>query len=441
MSYIHEHSCDCVKSELDIFSILPTQTSIESSTFIEYNPIASLADSAPIEFLIPAGGEEYIDPSTIVLHVKCKIVKSEDGALMVADTAEVAPVNLTIQSLFSEVEVTMKDTHVATNNNTNPYKAYIMTLLSYGSDAKESQLYCSGYSKDTAGVMDENNPIHADAANKGAKARRLLFANGVTELQGRIFCDMFMQEKLIPDGIPIKIKLQRSKDAFSLMASAAHAARHYKISITECHLTVRKVKLNPSVYIAHMKTLETGNAKFPIRRVVCKSNTIPTGSFNMTHENLFTGQLPARLILGLVRNDAYNGSYSLNPFNFQNFDVKEIKIMIDGQSQLIKPIKLDFTNRIYMDGYLSLFSATGKLYKDLGLDISLRDYPNGYALYAFDLSADMNEDCNFNLIREGSVRVDLTFGTPTAHTLNLISYAEFENIIEVDRNRNVILDY
>lgn len=438
MSYIHEHSCDCVKSELDIFSLPPTQTSIEASTIIEYNPIATLADSAPVEFLIPAGGDEYIDLSSITLHVKAKIIRGDNGADMDA-TSEVGPVNLTLQSMFSEIDITLKDTRLANNNGTNPYKAYLMTLLSYGQDAKDSQLACSMYYKDTSGSMDETNPVPNTATNRGLKTRRNLFAQGVVEMQGRIFCDMFMQEKLLPDGVPIKIRLNRSKDTFCLMSN--QAARQYKISITECKITVRKVKLSPSLYIAHMKTLESGNAKFPIRRIVCKTFTIPRGSLNVTHENLFTGQLPARLVFGCVENEAFNGAYDKNPFNFQNFDVKEVKIMIDGQSQIVKPITLNFGNRLYMDGYLSLFAATGKLYKDEGLDVLLRDYAHGYALYAFDLSADMNEDCNFNLIREASVRIDITFGTATPSTLNIVCFSEFENIIEIDRNRNVILDY
>lgn len=50
MAFIHEGSCECAKSELDLFSVPPTQTSIESATFVEYHPISSLSDGAPIEF-------------------------------------------------------------------------------------------------------------------------------------------------------------------------------------------------------------------------------------------------------------------------------------------------------------------------------------------------------------------------------------------------------
>ena len=57
---------------------------------------------------------------------------------------------------------------------------------------------------------------------------------------------------------------------------------------------------------------------------------------------------------------------------------------------------------------------------------------SGYALYAFDLTADLGEDDHFSLIRQGSVRLGLKFAA---------ALAEFENMIEVDRDRNVIYDF
>ena len=65
---------------------------------------------------------------------------------------------------------------------------------------------------------------------------------------------------------------------------------------------VRKVKLMPSVFLAHAKTLERSPAKYPIRRVVCKSFTIPQNYLDVSHEKLFSGQLPTRIVIGLVDN-------------------------------------------------------------------------------------------------------------------------------------------
>ena len=148
-----------------------------------------------------------------------------------------------------------------------------------------------------------------------------------------------------------------------------------------------------------------------------------------------------RLILGCVDNRAYNGDIGRNPFNFQHFSLREISVYLDGQQHDIKPLALDYANGQCISSYMSLFTGTGKDYRDEGNDIDRSEFANGYALYAFDPTADLAENDHFNLTRHGTVRVDLKFGTALPHTVSVVAYAEFENIIEIDRNRNIVFDF
>ncbi len=116
-------------------------------------------------------------------------------------------------------------------------------------------------------------------------------------------------------------------------------------------------------------------------------------------------------------------------------------MFLDGQQQHIKPLEPNFATNQTVTAYMSLFSGTGKQQRDEGTDISREDFSGGYALYAFDLTPDLAEEGHFNLTREGSVRVDLKFAAALPNTINVIAYAEFENVIEIDRNRNVLFDY
>ena len=107
-----------------------------------------------------------------------------------------------------------------------------------------------------------------------------------------------------------------------------------KVHILSAIMYVRKVKLSPSVFLAHAKALENSTAKYPINRVVCKTLTIPSAVMDVNHEKLFSGQIPTRIVIGLVRSDAFNGSTTRNPFNFQNFRLTEISVYSDGQQTL-----------------------------------------------------------------------------------------------------------
>jgi hypothetical protein len=156
---------------------------------------------------------------------------------------------------------------------------------------------------------------------------------------------------------------------------------------------------------------------------------------------LFNGQIPTRLILGCVDNTAFNGSVGRNPFNFQNYDLREISVYLDGQNYSIKPLTANFETGQYISAYMSMFSGIGKENRDEGNDISRTDFGSGYGIYCFDLTADLSENESFNLARHGTVRIDMKFGTALPHTVTVVAYAEFENIIEIDRNRNVVFDF
>ena len=311
------------------------------------------------------------------------------------------------------------------------------TLLSYGEDAKRSQLTSALFYKDQAGRMDSVD-FADDADNDGLVKRRELSKESRTfDMMGRLHADIFFRDRYMLNDVGIKIKLVRSKDVFCLMGATACKAK-----IVHASMFVRKVKLMPSVFLAHAKTLERGTAKYPIRRVVCKSFTIPQNYRDVSHEKLFSGQLPTRIVIGLVTNQAFNGHLERNPFNFQHFSLSEIALYLDGQQQhAVRPIQPNYADGQYIRAYDSLFAGTGKLYKDDGLFIQREDYPNGYALYAFDLTADLGEDDHFSLVRQGSVRLALKFAVALADTVTVIAYAEFANVIEVDRDRNVIFDF
>jgi len=301
MSLVHENSCPCLNTELDLFALPGTQTSIESAAYVEYNPISSIGDTTPIEFDIGGSGQDYIDISDTQLYVKAKITNA-NGTNIAAD-AVVGPVNNLLHSFFCEIEVFVNGMLITSTNNTYSYRAYLETLLSYGRDAKYSELQVVMYYKDTAGQMEVINVTGENARNLGLNKRAASFARSrEVEMLGRIHSDLFLQEKYLPNDVNLHLRLIRNKNAFCLMGADDAT---FKLNIVECKLFVRKVRLAPSVSLAHAKAFLGGNAKYPLRRVVCKTFTVPANQLNFSQEKVFTGQIPTRLVLGCVGNDAF----------------------------------------------------------------------------------------------------------------------------------------
>jgi hypothetical protein len=171
------------------------------------------------------------------------------------------------------VDVSLNGTLITSSTNTYAYRAYIETLLSYGSDAKSSQLTSALFCKDEAGKIDKPNPLAADDGEKNSgldKTSDVRPASGEIDMIGRIHSDIFFQERYMLNEVNVRIKLIRSNDAFCLMSTGA---TQFKVVVTFASLLIRKVKISPSVYLAQTKTLENGMAKYPIRRVICKTFT------------------------------------------------------------------------------------------------------------------------------------------------------------------------
>ena len=116
MAFVHHESQECTKSELDLFTIPATQTSITKGQWIEYHPLSNITDTGPIEFNISGTGEEYLDLAKTQLFVKAKITKANGDNL--DPNTQVGPVNLFLHSLFSQVDVSLNERLISPSTNT-----------------------------------------------------------------------------------------------------------------------------------------------------------------------------------------------------------------------------------------------------------------------------------------------------------------------------------
>jgi len=257
-----------------------------------------VADGSLIEFEIGGSGEYYVDFGNSMLYVQAKITQPNGTDLGAA--ANTAPVNMFLHSLFSQVDIQLNRTLITSSTNTYPYRAILETLLSYGEDAKKTQLTSALYYKNTAGQMYTVALTAGDGVvpNEGlVKRSQHINRSRVVDTMGRLHAHIFFQDRYMLKEVNVKIKLVRSKDAFCVMSQA-----DCKVMTRKAAMLVRKVKLSPSVFLAHAKALKNGTAKYPIRRVVCKTFTVPNGFRDISHEKLFSGQLPTRVVVGLVTN-------------------------------------------------------------------------------------------------------------------------------------------
>ncbi|XP_062604306.1 uncharacterized protein F54H12.2-like [Saccostrea cucullata] len=466
-------SCACGMNNLELFQVPPTNIALEESKWEEYYPISSTLDSdtAPIEFEIKGQGDQYLDLSQTYLQMVCQFTQN-DGSALAGDPAKIAPVNNILHSMFTEIDVSLNGKIVTSGTDTYPYKAYLEKLLSYQPRTLNTQMKaCSLWEKDTAGHMDEvglealtvsgaaasrtfnkNNddsvtiskPIlteyPADSKNEGFRKRNQAIAGSKKiTLLDRLHLDLFQQDRFLPNGVDVRLRFNRARPAFYMMTGQANTG---KVKILSMVLWVRKVKPAPTLMNQINQNLNTHRAKYPLRRVEVKTFTIPTGTQSKITDHLFQGQMPKRLILGFVENAAFNGDKTKNPFHFQNFGIKKLDVSINGETMSTRCFEPNFNDDLYLRSYLSLYQALGKLGEDWAPDITLEEYKSGYTLWGWDFTKDQEAQSDkFHLIETGNLRVEVQFTGNTATTLNCVVYAEFDNVLDINKQREVAIDY
>jgi len=234
----------------------------------------------------------------------------------------------------------------------------------------------------------------------------------------------------------MKIKLIRSNDNFCLMGAA-----DAKIVVTHTSLFVRSEAVVVGVPLARKQSRNCH------RQISHKTRRVQEFSGAGKLSRLQSREAVHRSAAHEHRDRsrrqrAFNGSREHNPFNFRHHNVSEISLYLNGQQQYaVKPLQPNFEEGLYVRTYNTLFAGTNKINRDEGNFITREDYKAYYALYTFDLTADLTERDRFNLVKHGSVRLALRFSKPTPYTVSIIAYAEFDNFLEIDRDRNLLVDF
>jgi hypothetical protein len=428
------HSDECSKSELDLFTIPPTQTSIEEGFYDNIEAPSSFEKSDTIRLEISGDSRHYLNLSETELHIEGRICKKSDTSKGIEDTTKIGPVNNFLHSLFSQIEISINNTPIENTNTTYPYKAYLNNLLGYNELQKKSFLFGDKFSKDTSGYFNNVTVSGTELKNNGLIERRKPFLNNKpVQLQGKLHCDIFNLNHYMINSVSIQIKLTKSNPKFYLIGDVNEEFMFYYDAL---YLRIRRQVISPSVMAAHTLANEQHTFKYPLKRVVLKNMVIPHKSNKFTMTNVCQGVMPRRVLCALVKTSAFDGSLKENPFEFLPYDVTYMALKINSKSLPYSAgLDFDYDNNKYVDGYRSLLKICREL------DITYEEFKAGYAIYAFDLNPDICSPEHYSLLEDGNMDLDIRLSKYVEDSLTFIFYLEYDNILEINKHRNVTFDY
>ncbi|XP_053202583.1 uncharacterized protein LOC128387418 [Panonychus citri] len=412
MEYLHESSMPASKSELQVFSIPPTQTAIESSYEVEYRPSASLESNNFYEINIPAS-EDFTDLAATMLHIHL-IVTSKDNKPL-TETSKIKAVQNFGNALFEQVDVAIGSVNTVQANNTYHYQAYLEDLFF-------------------------RHPNQVDSGFHVSEER----LQSSVDLYFRLHSPLCEQDKLLINGLPLSFRFTKSPDGFALIKTDAADTNNYKIKFDHFALHIKRVKLFPEAQKSIITGLEKSPAKYFITRNDVKCFSIPSGQSSASFENVYNGVIPRRIIIGLVKDAAQEESIYLDPFQFRHFNANFVSFTVDGVMIPSIPYTPNHKLKLYMREFINLYRCFNQDEGIPQLNIKYEDYPSNFALYAFDLSPDGSigaETGTLSLIKRGNIRLDIKFAEKLGSSVKVVVFGQFDNLITIDKERNVTLDY
>lgn len=413
---------ECMKSELDLFRPRHVQTSILKTEEVSYKPLNSLENQTVIEFACQGHGDTYLDVSSINLRIKIQITKNDGTLYKDADEHQPGIANNILHSLFRQVNVSLNGKSVNSSDGNYSYRAYLETLLNYGTDALNTHLEIIGW----------------DSTLENRK--NLIKNSSILELYGKIHADILNQPLLLLNNVNLRITLDLNKPEFYFISSSPNDDS--KLKILEASLYVKHCSINPNVLIAHHKTLERTNAKYHYKRCEVKSFTVARGN-SINLDNIIIGQLPTSLIFIMMDNDAYIGSKTKDPFQFNHYGMRSFSLYVNGTPVPNETILTNFSEgRQFARAYASIFTATGILNTAQGNLLTQEQFRDRSFLIACDLTPDLSGiDSTSSLLNQGNIRLEVRFEKELTSTKTCLVFLEYDATLEIDKNRNIILDH
>lgn len=420
----------CSLSTLDLFSGRNIQRDVEDGTWEKYSPVSTIQNGI-VEFKVE-DSKSFLDLQHCYLFTKARIVNSDNTAL--AADKEVGVVNYLAGTLWKTVTVKLNGDPIVSCSDYN-YRAYLETLLNYSSGPKKGWLQSGLWYKDHHGRMDTLSD-----QNAGFKFRKGHFAESQqVEIIGKLHCEPFNQHRSLLDNVSLEIKLTKCEDNIIIMSAEGELV---KLVLDEVSLYVRKQNLFSDKLVEIQRNHTSLDAKYPTSMVKINTEIIPAGVKSWDLSRDFNGDIPKIIVVGMVKNTAYSGMKSQNPFNFEHFDLQYFNAKINSVPLIAQPFQFNFPKKEYTAAYWNLMQALGYAFHDDSCDITRNEYDNGYFLQGFNTSATL---CTAGIVSDptqrGKVNFELKFSKNTPEAITVIMMSEYDKSFAINTANKAITNF
>ena len=401
----------------------------------EIYPTTSFGENCT-EFELETDRNYYVDLRQTYLSLKLKLVrrcgyetyntkrskkehKEEAKAEEEETVEEEAPVPLVtylnqfLQSISSNIEVYINNPQTYNSNGFYAHKSYFSNNFKGAISEYKGVLHCEAF--DYEELSDE---IMEAPLSERLFTRR---TDGFM-WYGELGIDFFSTSEFLYPKMKIRLQLIKAGPNFYIISDNPNVS----LVIVDCSLYTSRIALKDDYHKKRMDLLAYTPVEFNYSETLAKTFVIPARQNQVIQENILINAPVRRIAIAMNTNSAFIGSSTENPFWYQHFDLRQIRILRGGQ-----PI-VDFDAADNCRLYVITMKAMN--FQD---DISLFPINNFKNLYVlvFDLTSmqDATENCHYPELAGEPLRLELNFTFPLEHVTELLVLGERMSSVAVDK--------
>ena len=213
------------------------------------------------------------------------------------------------------------------------------------------------------------------------------------------------------------LRLIRARPNFYMISDNPNVS----LGIVDCSVYTPRFALKDDYHKKRMDTLA-----YNFLETLAKTFINPARQKQFIQENIFNNAPVRRIAIATNKNSAFIGSFTENPFWYQQFDLRQIRILRGGQSIV------DFDAADNCRLYVTTMKAMN-FQDDIPL-IPIDNFKDHYLL-VFDLTSMQyaTENCFYPTLVGEPLRVEQNFNFPIEHVTELIVLRERMSSVAADK--------
>ena len=241
-------------------------------------------------------------------------------------------------------------------------------------------------------------------------------------LYGKMGIDFFSTSELLYPNMRIRLRLIRARPNFYMVSDNPNVS----LGIVDCSVYTRRIALKDDYHKKRMDVLAYSPVEYNYLEILAKTFIIPARQNQFFQENIFNNAPIRRIAIAMNTNSAFTGSFTEKPFWYQQFDLRQNRILRGGQ-----PI-VDFDTADNCCLYVTAMKAMN--FQDDIPSIPIDDFKDHYVL-VFDLTSmqDATENCHYPELVGEPLRLELNFTIPLENVTELIVLGERMPSVVVDK--------